>query len=146
MNSAVFTLAVAGTNLYAGGTFTQAGGSPATNIARWNGSTWSALGSGTDGTVYALAFDSSGYLYAGGSFTAAGSVAANYIARWNGSSWSTLGNGTNGSVFVIAVDGLSGLYAGGDFYIAGGAAADNIARWNGRSSPGKITVTKSGAQ
>ncbi|MGB9613419.1 MAG: chitobiase/beta-hexosaminidase C-terminal domain-containing protein, partial [Candidatus Margulisiibacteriota bacterium] len=49
---------------------------------------WQALGSGMNGSVYALAVDSSGNLYAGGSFTTAGGVSANRIAKWNGSSWS----------------------------------------------------------
>ena len=42
----VNALAVSGTNLYAGGCFTTAGGVPANNIAKWNGSAWSALGRG----------------------------------------------------------------------------------------------------
>ena len=41
-------------------------------VAKWNGSTWSALGSGMNGTVNALAVDGSGSVYAGGSFTSAG--------------------------------------------------------------------------
>jgi hypothetical protein len=39
-------LAVSGSTLYAGGYFTTAGGSAANYIAQWNGSSWSALGSG----------------------------------------------------------------------------------------------------
>ena len=42
----VYALAVSGSTLYAGGDFTTAGGSAANNIAQWNGSSWSALGSG----------------------------------------------------------------------------------------------------
>ena len=69
-----------------GADFTTAGGSAANNIAKWNGSSWSALGSGMDGDcVYALAVSGSD-LYAGGYFTTAGGTAANYIAKWNGSS------------------------------------------------------------
>ncbi len=41
-----------GSDVYAGGYFTTAGGSAATNIAKWNGSTWSALGSGMGGASY----------------------------------------------------------------------------------------------
>src|SRR5262245_55766850 len=41
-------------NLYVGGVFTTAGGVFATNIAKWNGSTWSAIGSGINGEVGAL--------------------------------------------------------------------------------------------
>src|SRR5262245_28701659 len=49
LNNTVYALAVSGTNLYAGGKFTVAGGVPANGVAKWDGSTWSALGSGTDG-------------------------------------------------------------------------------------------------
>ncbi|MCX6984909.1 MAG: hypothetical protein NT118_09205, partial [Lentisphaerae bacterium] len=75
-------------NLYAGGTFTNAGGVSANRVAKWDGNSWSALGEGIDGTVYALACDRSGNLYAGGIFSAAGGMAANYIAKWNGTAWS----------------------------------------------------------
>ena len=44
---------MSGTNLYAGGGFTTAGGVPANYIAKWDGSAWSALGSGMDGDDYA---------------------------------------------------------------------------------------------
>jgi hypothetical protein len=36
-------------NLYVGGSFSLAGTAFATNIAQWNGSAWSALGSGVSG-------------------------------------------------------------------------------------------------
>src|SRR5438876_9781255 len=41
-------------NLYIGGSFTMVGEVFATNIARWNGSSWSALGAGMNGYVEAL--------------------------------------------------------------------------------------------
>ena len=62
-------------------------------IARWDGSAWSALGSGMNSTVKALAFDNSGNLYAGGYFTTAGGETVNRIAKWDGSAWSALGSG-----------------------------------------------------
>ena len=65
-----------------GGDFTTAGGVTVNNIAKWNGSTWSALGTGTDDYVVRLAFDSTGSLYAGGNFTTAGGIPANYVAKW----------------------------------------------------------------
>ena len=49
MNDSVYALAVSGSDLYAGGEFTTAGGSAANYIAKWNGSSWSALGSGMNG-------------------------------------------------------------------------------------------------
>ena len=94
-------LAVSGTNLYAGGWFTKAGGVPANRIAKWDGSAWSALGSGmaTATTLGSLALAVSGTdLYAGGYFTTAGGVPANGIAKWDGSAWSALGSGMDNYV------------------------------------------------
>jgi hypothetical protein len=130
-SASMSALAVSGSTLYAGGVFTRAGGSAATNIAQWNGSSWSALGSGMDYSVNALAV-SGGTLYAGGNFTMAGGNAANNIAQWNGSSWSALGSGMNSTVSALAVSG-SMMYAGGEFTTAGGNSATNIAQWNGSS-------------
>jgi len=127
----VHALTVSGKVLYAGGYFTTAGGNAANYIAKWNGSSWSALGSGVDFIVYALAMSGSN-VYAGGDFASAGGNAANYIAKWNGSSWSSLGSGVNGIVYALLVSGTN-LYAGGDFTMAGGNEANYIARWDGSS-------------
>src|SRR2546428_298829 len=81
-------------DLYAGGAFTTAGGSAATNIAKWNGSSWSQLGSGLNSTVYALAVSGSD-LYAGSNFATVRGNAAT-IAEWNGRSWPALGSGRDG--------------------------------------------------
>jgi len=122
-------------NLYAGGVFLMAGGVPVTNIAEWNGASWSEMeflsGSGINGTVPALAFDSAGNLYAGGNFTMAGGVAVNNIAMWNGSVWSPMGSGRINDINVLASDGAGNIYAGGDFSTAGGVTVNNIAKWNG---------------
>jgi hypothetical protein len=131
MNSVVRALAVSGSDVYAGGKFTNAGGSAANSIAKWDGSSWSALGSGMNGLVSALAVSGSN-IYAGGDFTTAGGSPANYIAEWNGSSWSALGSGMNSVVRALAVSG-SDVYAGGYFTTAGGSPANHIAKWNGSS-------------
>src|SRR5262249_20824902 len=80
--------------LYAGGDFTTAGGVAANRIAKWNGTSWAALGDGMNDAVDALAvFDECGAptpcpaLYAGGDFTTAGGGPALRIAKWNGTSW-----------------------------------------------------------
>jgi len=56
--AAIHTLAVlddgSGPVLYAGGWFTNAGGVPVSNVAKWNGTTWSPVGAGFDDTVRAL--------------------------------------------------------------------------------------------
>lgn len=56
----------------AGGYFTTAGGLPAAQIARWNGTAWSAFGSGTNNAVSRLLFSPDGSLMVSGSFTIAG--------------------------------------------------------------------------
>jgi hypothetical protein len=134
MDSWVYALAMDGSgNVYAGGSFTTAGGSSANYIARWDGSSWSALGTGMNSDVLALAVDGSGNVYAGGSFTTAGGSNANYIAKWDGTSWSAVGMGMNGNVLALAVDGSGNVYAGGDFITAGGSNANYVAKWDGAS-------------
>jgi hypothetical protein len=118
-------------NLYVGGEFTTAGGIAANNIAKWSGTSWDTLGSGTSGRVSTLVVDDSGNLYAGGRFLTAGAVTANNIAKWNGAVWSALGNGTIGYINALVIDGSRNLYAGGYFTSAGGINAEHIAKWNG---------------
>jgi hypothetical protein len=67
-------------NLYVGGSFTTAGGVSANYVAQWNGSSWSALGSGMSDEVLALAVSGS-TLYAGGDFTTAGGKGSAYAAE-----------------------------------------------------------------
>ncbi|MCB0047502.1 MAG: hypothetical protein KDD92_18910, partial [Caldilineaceae bacterium] len=120
-------------NLYAGGDFTTAGGATVNRVAKWNGSSWTALGSGMNSTVRALTMDASGTLYAGGYFTAAGGASADYIAQWDGTSWATLGSGMDSYVGSLTTDAGGNLYAGGWFTTAGGAPANHIAQWDGTS-------------
>src|SRR5258708_3557080 len=123
-------------NLYIGGNFTEVGNVVAINIARWDGTSWSALGSGVNGWVQSLAVSGSN-VYAAGIFTTAGSALATNIAKWDGNAWSALGSGIAGEVpfpptgvTALAVLG-NDVYAGGNFTTAGGNSAQNIAKWNG---------------
>lgn len=143
--SQVSALAAAGDDLYVGGSFLIAGGTTvdsggvtAHSIAKWDGSKWSALGSGMEGSysnhVYALALSDEGILYAGGAFDKAGGKTVNGIARWWNNTWFDLNSGTSntwgaGRVTSLAI--MNGeLYAGGSFTMAGTVAANNIARWS----------------
>ena len=117
-----------GSDFYIGGTFTNSGGILASNIAKWNGSSWSSVGNANN-SVYALASDG-GNLYAGGAFTSIGGVTASGIAKWNGSAWSALGSGLNNTVTALAW-GADGLYAGGSFTASGTSNVSFIARWDG---------------
>jgi len=129
-----------GPALFVGGTFTAAGGVPATRIAKWDGSTWSALGDGLSGTVQGMAAydDGSGEaLYVVGNFTASGAMPLNHIARWDGRGWSAVGAGLNDNGFAaIRFDdgggsGGESLFVGGAFVQAGGAAANGVAEYVG---------------
>jgi hypothetical protein len=105
-----------GEALYAGGFIGYAGGVLVSGIAKWDGTSWSALsgpfatGVGSGLGVYSLAVFDDGTgpaLYAGGDFTTAGGVTVNNIARWDGSSWSALsgpsGTGIDDTVYALAV-------------------------------------------
>lgn len=126
----------AGDRLFAGGSFQTAGGQPATNCARWDGTSWSAVGGGFDNRVQSFeAFDlgSGPRLLAGGSFQLAGGQTIRYLASWDGLSWSPLGS-PDGTVTVLEVlDDGSGpaLYVGGSFGTIGGINAKGVARFDG---------------
>src|SRR5207244_1225665 len=120
MNGPVYAIAVSGSNVYIGGGFTTINGSTMTHIAKYNGSTWSALGFGAVDTVRAIATFGS-YLYAGGDFNTAGGVSAHHIARYDTGSgqWSALTgedgtNGVDGPIYAIAVASTGRIYVGGD--------------------------------
>jgi hypothetical protein len=152
----VFALALDGKGtLYASGGFSVAGTVAANNIAKWDGTKWSALGTGIQmdeelrwdcNPVWALACDENGNLYAGGQFNLAGSVLASGIAKWDGSAWSALGSGVcnlfyddegdprlqayPGNVSALVSDNKGKLYVGGTFQTAGGRPSVNFAICN----------------
>lgn len=94
---------------------------------------WSAITSGVNGVVQALATDSLGNIYVGGTFTMAGNMPAQNIARWNPTTgWSALGSGIAGTVQAIAVRGQTTpeLFVGGSFATAGSVVVSNLAQWS----------------
>ncbi len=125
-------------NLYIGGVFTEAynaagGGSivAVNHVAKWDGTSWSALGSGFTGDVNALVFDAAGILYAGGEFA---NPAYPYLAQWDGTNWSPVGLAADSepSVKALAFDADGKLWIGGSFTNwAGSANADKIVTWDG---------------
>ncbi|MBF9143304.1 T9SS type A sorting domain-containing protein [Hymenobacter properus] len=137
----VAAIAKFGVHVYIGGSFTAAGNVPANCLAHWDGTAWSAMGTGVATnpsgalSVTALAMAPNGDVYAGGAFSQIGNVAANNVARWDGTAWNALGsgaaNGTDGRVRTLVVASNGDVYAGGTFGNAGNVAAINVARWNG---------------
>lgn len=134
-------------DLAAGGDFTTADGVSANRIALWNGTNWSALGTGMHagspalGRVGALTTLPNGDVVAGGSFTTAGGVSTAHIARWDGTSWLALGSGMNAPVHALACL-PNALVAGGHFTTAGGLTSAYYARF---SIPCPATATPFGA-
>jgi hypothetical protein len=134
---AVYALAVSGSEVFVGGTFTSAGGVSANRVARFNTqtNTWSRLGTGVSGVgVNALAVVGN-EVFVGGEFTSAGGVSAIGVARFNTqtNTWSSLGtgssNGVRGWVNALAVVGNE-VVVGGWFTSAGGVSANRVARFN----------------
>ena len=139
-----------GPALFVGGLFSSAGGVPASRISKWDGQTWSALGSGIpagfyfpdDLVVYDDGLGGGPALYMTGAFSSVGGVPASQIARWNGSSWSGLGSGVNSTtshclaVFDEGTGSGPSLFVGGLSVSAGGFLVNWIARWDGATWSG----------
>ena len=126
-------------DLIAGGRFTIAGSVATSLVARWDGTSWSALGAGLsrstglDG-VFALTTLPNGTLVAGGSFTTFGY--GMFLASWNGVAWSSFGINVGGAFNNVNVSSMAtlpngDLVVGGLFSYANGGSARHIARWNG---------------
>jgi hypothetical protein len=85
------TLKVVGDRVIVGGFFDSAGGTPAVNVAAWNGSTFDALGDGlAAGVFYEGVFNITehrGEILAAGDFTQSGAVSLAGVARFDGTSW-----------------------------------------------------------
>ncbi|MFN0242421.1 MAG: hypothetical protein ACKVWV_05960 [Planctomycetota bacterium] len=151
-----------GSKLYVAGSFDRAGALVAKHVASWNGSSWSALSSGLEGSgavsARALAvFDDDGpggaapRLYVGGQFNQAGGVGVSAIARWDGTAFVNPAGGVtvcevpNGQTScwpivtaLAALDDGSGakLFVGGHFRQAGALAVQDVARWDGSAWSG----------
>jgi len=133
MSHQVRVLECTDSGLYAGGTFTNAGGLAAAAIAKWNGQQWVSLGGGIpQGSVEAIVREGL-IVYAGGRFTTAGGLAATNIARWDGTTWWALGPGLKGITVRALATTSTYLYAAGQFLLAGEQPVNNIARWDGAS-------------
>lgn len=138
----LFTTAIYNGDLYAAGVFDSIGGVAAHSIAKWNGTSWSALGDGITGEyppyvqVNAMIVYN-GALYVAGEFDSAGGIFVSSIAKWDGTSWSPLASGIANShislqesIFSLGVNNGT-LYASGSFKSAGAITVNNVAAWNG---------------
>jgi uncharacterized repeat protein (TIGR01451 family) len=118
---------------------------PTSCIAKWNGTIWSALGtgikdksegSGYDPTyVYDLFWDNANSeLYVAGNFIEANDgTTLNHIAKWDTTNgWSALGAGADLDIYSLAWDSVNDeLYAGGVFSSIGSVTTNGVAMWDG---------------
>lgn len=131
----VYTLALNGSDVDAGGLFGSSG------VAQWDGIGWSNLGSGFNGGVQSIAILNN-LVCAAGAFTNIGGVGASHFAVWNGSSWAAAGAGLSAAGLRIAGTGTN-LYVGGNFLLAGGINANGLGAWDGTNwssvgTPGRM--------
>ncbi|MBL8874510.1 MAG: immunoglobulin domain-containing protein [Phycisphaerae bacterium] len=126
-----------GGDVIIGGYFINAGGVPVNNIARWNGTSWSAMGAGLGNEslgVSSIVHLPNGDIVAAGGFDSAGGAPSKGVARWNGSAWSDMSNGLGESgVSRLVLTPSGALIAGGYFSVGGEATRSNLAIWNGNA-------------
>jgi hypothetical protein len=105
-------------DLIVGGSFAAAGATTAVGTARWNGASWSSMGSRSMFNTTSLLQLPDGDLLAGGSFSMFDALGrrAEGLARWNGTDWFATGVNT-----VSGTDGFhaSAVTANGEIALAG---------------------------
>lgn len=132
-------------DIYICGEFDRVGNQQISGIARWDGTSWSAVSGGFSGNIpnnASLLFPHqmkviNGQLYCAGNFRFAGGVEVNGLAVWDGTTWSSIGNGFNGTVYSMGTLNNE-LYVGGAFTESNGTILNRIAKWDGTDwvSPG----------
>ncbi len=126
-------------DLIVGGLFDLAGTTTVTNVARWNGVSWSAMGDNLLGDewnsppVENLSVIG-GQLIATGNFRIATGAPTNAVARWSGTAWEPLAAPLTSPLAldcqinaIIQYDGT--IFIGGDDLDT--AQGSSMARWNG---------------
>ena len=120
--------------LYAMGGFDTIDGVPASHIAKFNGTIWSAID--TTKWYAGFIFDAivyNGELYIGGNMYNWNGTMYN-MAKWNGTQWQPVGGNAmaGGMVHINCFEIYNGdLYVGGSFNKSAGNPSDRIARWDG---------------
>jgi hypothetical protein len=121
-----------GGDVVVGGAFATAGGLPVANLAVWNGSAWSAIGTGINGTSRVAIELPNGDLVVAGQFSSIGpGVPCDRIARRSGGTWSALGTLPGpGTVAALAATSSGDILAAGSFQLGAGGTT-TVLRWDG---------------
>ncbi|MBC7450893.1 MAG: T9SS type A sorting domain-containing protein [Cytophagales bacterium] len=121
-----------------GTVYVASNGATKNYVAKWDGTSWTELGSGVtalnaNSSINSIALDELGNVYAAGSFV--NGNGKKYVAKWNGANWSELGSdkdalNANDVIYKIAVDWIGNVYACGAF--TNTAGKKYIAKWNNK--------------
>ena len=118
--------------LYVAGSFTSTSGQPVTNLARWDGTTWHAVGGPLPGAVSGLCLRGRTVYVASAALNELG-VKSVGVYRLEGTNWIALGSGLSRHGLHIAVEALfatdTEVFVGGIFTCAGLKPSVGIARW-----------------
>lgn len=123
---AVLSMVVHDGDLIVGGSFTQIGGVSVNRVARWDGVTWTPMGSGSVSTVTAL-YDWNGTLYAHMDPT----PGSGSICRWDGIDWVVVGQDTFGGDAVQMASYGGQLVVAGQMNSIAGVPVNHIAAFDG---------------
>lgn len=134
----VYTLAISGNILYAGGSFATLKRIAYRDISNPS-SVWTTLGGGIQNNTVHSIFISGNLIYIGGNFTTVNNTSINCITVWNTTSltYSSLGSGVNDTVYKMVED-TTFLYVVGSFTIATDSVSIKTvygaAKWNKTTS------------
>ena len=134
VNSVVYDLEVVDDDLIVAGAFTNAAGTAANAVARYDfdAQSWLPLGSGlSDQDVRSLA-RSGTTLFVGGGFTSSGGTAVSRVAEYSlaGSTFVALGRPAFNDEISSLVDRPDDIYVGGEFTTVAGITVNRIARFD----------------
>jgi hypothetical protein len=115
-------------DLLAGGTFTTAGTASVVNVARWNGTSWSAFGGVTGGVVEFTTLANGGIAASTGFCIPSQGSNGCGVVRWNGSAWLPLGTPFDGSVLALTTLTNGDVLGGGLFWRTGSVSTAFLAR------------------
>ncbi len=128
-------------NLYAAGGFTDSplGYQGNSYVAKWNGVSWSKLGTGinalnANNAIFSILSDVYGNIYAAGAFQNANGK--EYVAKWDGNTWSEVGSGVNALnadsvIMTTIIDDSGQIFAAGYFLDSSGY--NYVAKWDGNT-------------
>ena len=118
-------------DIMVGGGFTNAGGVPASCVAIWNGSTWSAMGTGVSRTVRDILVRQNGEVLVATVAPGWNAPTNTGVLRWDGTVWTSILTLSAGGVSALLETSTGEIIAGGSFSANSGAPGTAIARWNG---------------